>query len=67
MHGIHEQEDFQAMLRAAGETENPQKKISEIGLSWMKETLNFCFLSLCISLNKGSTLVFYFNQHYIYY
>jgi hypothetical protein len=40
---ISEQEDFQTVLRAAGETETTQENISKIGFSWMKETLDFSF------------------------
>jgi hypothetical protein len=35
-------EGFQTVLRAAGETETRQAN-SKIGLSWMKETLDFSF------------------------
>jgi hypothetical protein len=33
---------FRTVLRAAGQTE-PGKKISKIGSSWIKETLDFIF------------------------
>jgi hypothetical protein len=39
---------LQAILRAAAETETC-KEISKIGLSWMKEALDFSFLSSIVS------------------
>jgi hypothetical protein len=38
-----EEEDFQTVLRAVGETETTQENIAMIGLSWMKATLDFSF------------------------
>jgi hypothetical protein len=37
-----EQEDYQTVLRAAGETETTQKNFQD-GLSWMNKTLGFSF------------------------
>jgi hypothetical protein len=62
-HGIQKQEgleheDFQPVLWAAGETKTC-KKISKIGLSWMKET-GFQLLGFLQFLNKGSEVIFLF-------
>jgi hypothetical protein len=53
------------VLKAAGETETTQK-ISKIGFSWMKETLDSRFLSFNRFLNKCSTAIYFFIYFHQY-
>jgi hypothetical protein len=46
--GFRSKRDFRTVLKAAGDRLNPRKEMSKIGFSWMKENLNFSFLSFIV-------------------